>query len=85
MVIIAKGDAKDKAADVFKDTGIEITVAGKRYLGGALGAEKFLEAYVEEKVSTWATEVEQLSSFQRVSRTRPLRRLHMDCATDGHT
>ena len=64
-VIIAKEDAKDEAADVFKDTGIEINVAGKRYLGGALGAEEFLERYIEEKDSSWVTEVEQLSSFAK--------------------
>ena len=57
-IIITKDEAKDKAADAFKDTGIKITVAGNLYLGGALGVESFLEKYIEDKVSTWRMEIE---------------------------
>ena len=42
-IIITKEEANDKAADAFKDTGIKITVAGNRYLDGALGVESFLK------------------------------------------
>ncbi len=64
-IIIAKEKAKDDAAALFKDTGVEITVVGNRYLGGALGVDPFLEKFIQEKISSWTMEVERLSSFAK--------------------
>ena len=47
----------------FKETGVSITVEGKRHLGAAIGKQIFIESYVQRKVSKWVGEIESLSSI----------------------
>ena len=61
--LITKREHHEKALSVFKDTGVEITVAGKRYLGGALGSDEFIAEFITKKVEQWIKEVERLSEF----------------------
>lgn len=53
----------DVAVELFQDSGISITVDGKRHLGGALDLPSFVATYVREKVSTWAKELDLLSDI----------------------
>ena len=47
-----------KAQDMFnKDLNLNITVEGKRHIDTALGSGAFKEAYFEEKVQTWCSEL----------------------------
>ena len=48
---------------LFWGTGVVITDAGKRHLGSTLGADEFLNSYVQNKVSTWVGEMEKLSEI----------------------
>ena len=42
-----------KAQEVFGSTSIEISTAGDRHLGAAIGSSEFRELYVSQKVSGW--------------------------------
>jgi hypothetical protein len=42
----------EEAKQLFQDTGVKISLEGKRHLGSAIGTRSFVENYVEEKVST---------------------------------
>ena len=53
----------DAAVELFQDSGISITVDGKRHLGGALGSPSFVASFVKERVSTWAKELDLLSDI----------------------
>ena len=64
-IVIAKEHTKEEAESAFKETGVEITSVGSRYLGGAVGKKSFLEKFVQEKVSSWTMDIEQLSTFAK--------------------
>ena len=66
--LIVKPQHWDKAEEMFKDTGIEMTTEGRRYLGGGIGRSGFLIDYVKEKVKQWVGEVEALSN---IAQTQP--------------
>ena len=53
----------DAAVELFQDSGISISVDGKRHLGGALGSPSFVTSFVKERVSTWAKELDLLSDI----------------------
>ena len=48
--LIVKEEHLFKAERLFQDTGVNITVEGRRHLGGAIGKEDFVRVYVEEQV-----------------------------------
>ena len=52
--LVVKESFYDAAVELFQDSGISITVDGKRHLGGALGSPSFVASFVKERVSTWA-------------------------------
>ncbi len=43
----------DQAKRLFEDSPINITTAGKRHLGAALGSEEFKNEYIDELVDNW--------------------------------
>ena len=49
--------------EVFRDTSINITIQGHKYLGAALGSRSFLEERVGENVGEWVNEVTKLAEF----------------------
>ena len=59
--LIVKQDQLEQAKSLFKDTGVSITTEGQRHLGAALGSSSFVESYVQNKISGWIREVNQLS------------------------
>ena len=61
--LIVKENCVDHASALFQNTGINITVDGKRHLGAALGSRQFVEEYVQNKVDGWVKEIDRLSSF----------------------
>ena len=54
--------------DTFTDTGIDITSEGQPYLGAAIGSRKFVDEYVESKVSSWVSNVCNLAL---IAKTQP--------------
>ena len=61
--LVVKESFYDAAVELFQDSGISITVDGKRHLGGALGSPSFVASFVKERVSTWAKELDLLSDI----------------------
>ena len=61
--LIVKEDLFENATTAFEGTGVSITTEGRRHLGAALGTRSFVVRYVQEKVSEWVKELEQISSF----------------------
>ena len=66
--LIVKEEHLFKAERLFQDTGVNITVEGRRHLGGAIGKDDFVRVYVEEQVQKWAAQVELLAG---IARTEP--------------
>ena len=61
--LIVKPDHHDRAKEVFANTGVNITAAGGRHLGAALGSKPFVAKYLEEKIARWTSEVKTLAKF----------------------
>ena len=61
--LVVKSDRRERAVHVFKGTAVQITTEGRRYLGGALGTEKFVQDFIANKVSDWTSEVRRLAKF----------------------
>ena len=63
--LVTKEEHLEEAQHIFKGTEVNITVEGKRHLGGALGTREFTTAYVSQKVSSWVEQVNRLSTIAR--------------------
>ena len=61
--LIVKPSLVSSAVEVFSGTGVQITAAGQRHLGGVLGVPAFVESYINERVERWIFEIEQLTSI----------------------
>ena len=63
-----KGSFYDSAVSIFQDSGVCISIEGKRHLGAALGSPSFVASFVTQKVSLWRQELTVLSD---ISVTQP--------------
>ena len=61
--IIAKPAKEESVREAFKDTSINVTVKGQKYLGAAIGSREHLEEYVSEKVTNWINDIAKLAEF----------------------
>ena len=61
VLIIKNPQLKKAAQDTFQGTGIKISCDGERHLGAVLGTDNFREKYVQDKVSKWVKDVEELT------------------------
>ena len=50
-------------ANIFANTGVQITKEGWRNLGAALGTQSFTEVFVSKQVQKWTEEVKQLATI----------------------
>ena len=50
--LVVKPQHLDEAVRIFKDTGVQVTKEGQRYLGAAIGTNAFKEDFVKTKVET---------------------------------
>ena len=62
-VLVVKKSWEQKAKDLFRGSGIKITVEGNRHLGAAVGTDCFLEEYVCEKAKKLGREIEALADI----------------------
>ena len=58
----------DEAQEIFHDTGVNITVSGKRHLGAAVGTHEFVNEYVSQQVNGW---VEQIGRLSDIAKSQP--------------
>ena len=52
-----------RAMQMFAETGITITMEGRRHLGGAIGTNAFIQSYVNSKVKSWVGDVAVLTKI----------------------
>ena len=60
-MLLVKPEKCQEASEVFGDTGVVITSSGKKYLGGFLGPQEFVEEQTSEKIKEWVSEIECLA------------------------
>ena len=63
--LIVKEKYLNEAEQLFRQTGVSITVEGRRHLGGAIGQDEFLKQYVDEQVQVWTNQVERLANIAK--------------------
>ena len=63
--LVVKPQKEQEARKVFKSTEVQITCAGRSYLGGALGTKLFEEEFMAGKIVQWTKEIQKLAEFAR--------------------
>ena len=61
--LVVKPEKEGRAKEMFAGTGTNITTAGRKHLGAALGSRSYLEQYVGCKVEDWVGEVTRLAEL----------------------
>ena len=61
--LVVKEGLLERAQHLFAGTGIQITTAGRPYLGAALGSTSFTTTYTQQRVSEWIEEISRLSLY----------------------
>ena len=61
--MIVKEENMSDAANIFANTGIQITKEGRRSLGAALGTHSYTEEFVSKQVQKWTEEVKRLATI----------------------
>ena len=74
--VLTKPHHAETAKEIFKDTGITISIEGECYLGGAIGTASLLHQYVKKKVEGWVNEIEKTQQVCKDSTTCSLCCLH---------
>ena len=64
-LILKNPERKPETEDLFADSPINITTAGKRHLGAALGTDEFKSSYIDDKVSEWCKRLQKLSEIAK--------------------
>ncbi len=75
--LLVKEQFKVDAMNIFKDSGIQISVEGCEYLGGSIGSESFIQKAVDDKVASWLKEIDLLSGFADAHNMKPMLPLPM--------
>ena len=64
-----------QAEKLFADLGVQITSAGRRYLGGAIGCLHFVRGYLEGLIQEW---LEHLEGFNHLRKpVNPTQRMQL--------
>ena len=61
--LLVKEGKHQEATEIFGDTQVQITMEGRKYLGGALGTKAYTAKYSSETVDDWVREVQRLAKF----------------------
>ena len=66
--LVTKEGRQDTADSIFSNTGVNVTVNGRPYLGAALGSHEYVTGQVESKVNEW---IANLQCLAVISKTQP--------------
>lgn len=66
--LLVKPEYLSKAEDLFGNTGVHVCTDGVKYLGGAIGNDDYIRAFLQNKVGNWKEELETLCN---VAQTQP--------------
>ena len=67
--LVVKQEYLPKAEKLFADLGLQITSAGRRYLGGAISCPDFVRGYLEGLIQEWLEHLERLGPGHTVSKS----------------
>ena len=67
-LILKNIEQVEETETLFRDCPINITTAGKRHLGAALGTDGFKVSYIDEKVEEWC---KRLTKLTEIARSQP--------------
>ena len=65
VLILKNKEQFAQATQIFKDTGIKISVEGERHLGAVIGSSEFREQYIDQKIDKWIKDVEHLADMAK--------------------
>ena len=65
--LIVKPQYVVKARKIFENTGVQITIEGKKHLGAVIGSAEYREEFVNEKITTWIDELTILSQIALIA------------------
>jgi len=51
---------------LFSSTDVNVTTAGRPYLGAVIGSATYIQEFVDDKVAGWSKEIIQLAKFAQV-------------------
>ena len=66
--LLVKHPHLSQAQSVFANTQVSLTCDGRPHLGAPLGTRDYVDGYMKDKVKTWCTELELLST---IAKTQP--------------
>jgi hypothetical protein len=61
--LVVKPELKSEAEAVFKGTGVNITIEGRKYLGSPIGTEAYMDSFVTELINEWTQELLDLTKI----------------------
>ena len=61
--LLVKPEFIDAANSIFKDTNINFTSEGHRYLGSPIGSDDFSTSFIQNKVSEWVSQLMRLTNI----------------------
>ena len=64
LILKNPGDLQ-RTEELFRDSEIKITTAGKRHLGAVIGSPEYKQTYIEGKVEEWCMRLKKLSHIAR--------------------
>ena len=64
--LVSKERFHSIATTLFSDTDVQITSAGRSYLGAAIGSNAYVQEFVRDKVVGWSAEITRLAKFAQV-------------------
>lgn len=63
--LVVKPEVERKAHEIFRGTGVNITVEGRKYLGGYIGSGDGCDDYANQLVNSWCSQLEVLSKIAK--------------------
>ena len=82
--LVVKPEKQEEARKVFAGTKINITVEGRRYLGGTIGSEEFKKEYAEQKILELINQLEKLSEIAMYEPQAAYSAFSLDSSTKSH-
>ena len=73
--MVVKPDKEEEVRKVFHNRAVQITCAGRKYLGGALGTDNFEKEFMAENMTQWKKKFNSLLNLPSLSHMQPTRHL----------
>jgi hypothetical protein len=65
FLIVKNREDLEESERLFGPLGVEVTINGQRHLGAVVGTSEFKQEYINDKVSKWIKDVEELAEIAK--------------------